>query len=411
EHRPGPNGGWFYILTDDEAPNYKLMRTPVARVDPSNWTEVVAHSPDIYMQGVDVFKDHMVLSERRGGYRSLRIVRLEDGEEHLVELPETVSSVGLSTNEAFDSSVLRISYTSLVTPRSIYDYDMNSRERTLLKQTEVLGGYDPADYESYRVWATADDGVQVPISIVHRKGLEKNGSNPCLLYGYGSYGASMDPRFSSNNVSLLDRGFVYAVGHIRGGAEMGRHWKEDGNMLNKKNTFTDFIACAETLIAEGYTNSDRLAIRGGSAGGLLMGAVLNMRPDLFKVAHAAVPFVDVINTMLDASIPLTTGEYEEWGNPNESQSYFYMKSYSPYDNVTAQDYPDMLVTAGLNDPRVHYWEPAKWTARLRAHKTDDNMLVMKTNMGAGHGGASGRYGRLRETAFEYAFIIDRVMSD
>ncbi|MHC4416845.1 MAG: prolyl oligopeptidase family serine peptidase [Planctomycetota bacterium] len=285
---------------------------------------------------------------------------------------------------------------------------MNTRRRTLLKQQEVLGGYDPNGYGTKRLYATAPDGARIPISVVHRKGVLPDGDNPCLLHGYGSYGASMDPWFSSNNVSLLDRGFVYATAHVRGGAEMGRHWKEDGRMFNKRNTFTDFVACAEYLIDHGYTRPGRLAIRGGSAGGLLIGAVLNMRPDLFAAAHASVPFVDVLNTMIDASIPLTTDEYEEWGDPDVDECYFYIKSYSPYDNVAARDYPHILITAGLNDPRVHYWEPAKWAAKLRATKTDDNLLLLKTNMGAGHGGASGRYKRYEELAFQYAFIIDRV---
>ena len=409
EHRRGPGGGWFYILTDaDDSPNYTLVRAPVASPGPSNWETVVAHSPEVYLTGLDVFGDFLVLSERRGGFTQLRVHAFADGREHLVELPESVATVYPGTNEQYDTDVLRFRYMSLITPRTIFDYDMKTRSRTLLKQQEVLGGYDPDEYESTRLYATASDGTRVPISVVHRKGITTSGENPCLLYGYGSYGASMDPRFNSNNVSLLDRGFVYATAHVRGGAEMGRHWKNDGRMLNKRNTFTDFIAAAEYLIEAGYTNPDRLAIKGGSAGGLLMGAVLNLRPDLFEAAHAAVPFVDVLNTMLDPSIPLTTGEYEEWGDPNVDEYYFYIKSYSPYDNVTARDYPHILITAGLNDPRVHYWEPAKWAAKLRATRTDDDLLLLKTNMGAGHGGASGRYKRYEEVAFEYAFIIDRV---
>ncbi len=409
DHRPGPDGGWFYIVTDaDHAPNYKLVRTPVANPGPEHWETIIPHSKEIFLRGVDVFKDHLVISERREGYTALRVRRLSDDAEHVIALPETVCSVSPSTNREFNTDTFRFSYTSLITPRSIFDYDLNTGDRTLRKQDEVLGGYDPNLYTSDRLYATASDGTKIPISIVHRKGLQRNGENPTLLYGYGSYGFSMDPRFSAPNLSLLDRGFVYAIAHVRGGSEMGRHWKEDGRMLHKRNTFTDFIACAEHLIHEKYTTPKRLAIRGGSAGGLLIGAVLNMRPDLFAVAHAAVPFVDVVNTMLDASIPLTTGEYEEWGNPNDSTSYHYIKSYSPYDNVTAQEYPDILVTAGLNDSRVHYWEPAKWTAKLRATKTDHNLLIMKTNMGAGHGGASGRYGRYRELAFQYAFIIDHI---
>ncbi len=409
DHRRGADGGTFYIVTDaDNSPNFKLVTAPVSDPSPSNWTTLIAHSTDVFLTGVSVFADHMVLSERRDGYTALSVHNFADGKAHLIELPESVATVRGSTNVEYDTATFRLAYTSLVTPNSIYDYDVNTRSRTLMKQQEVLGGYEPSAYVTARGYATASDGARVPISIVHRKGIKLDGNNPCLLYGYGSYGASMDPYFSSNNLSLLDRGFVYAIAHVRGGSEMGRHWKEDGKMLNKRNTFTDFIAVAEVLIDQNYTNPDRLAIRGGSAGGLLIGAVLNMRPDLFAAAHAAVPFVDVVNTMLDASIPLTTGEYEEWGNPNESTYYAYIKSYSPYDNVTSQDYPHILITAGLNDPRVHYWEPAKWSAKLRDMKTDDNLLILKTNMGAGHGGASGRYSRYEELAFEYAFIIDRV---
>jgi oligopeptidase B len=409
DHRPGPDGGWFYLVTDaDESPNFKLVRAPVATPGPEHWETIVPHSREVFLRNVSVFRDHLVLSERRGGYTALRVRRHRDGAEHLVRTPEEVCAISGAANAEFDTDVFRFAYTSLVTPRTIFDYDLETRERTLLKQQEVLGGYAPGQYETHRTWATAADGARIPISVIHRKGVERRGDNPCVLYGYGSYGASMDPWFSSNNVSLLDRGFVYAIAHVRGGSEMGRHWKEEGRMLNKRNTFTDFIAAAEHLIAEGYTSPERLAIRGGSAGGLLIGATINLRPDLFAAAHAAVPFVDVINTMLDPSIPLTTGEYEEWGNPENEEHYWYIKGYSPYDNVAAQDYPDLLITAGLNDPRVHYWEPAKWAAKLRDTKTGDSLLLLKTNMGAGHGGASGRYGRLRELAFEYAFIVDRV---
>jgi oligopeptidase B len=295
---------------------------------------------------------------------------------------------------------------SLITPRTVFDYHMDARTRTLKKQDEVLGGYDPALYRSERLHAQAADGKDIPISLVYRQGMKRDGRCPLLLYGYGSYGASMDPYFSSNRLSLLDRGFVFAIAHIRGGGDLGRPWYDDGKLLNKKNTFTDFIACAEHLIAEQYTSPDRLAIMGASAGGLLMGAVNNLRPDLFNVVVAKVPFVDLMNTMLDETIPLTVIEYEEWGNPHEKEYYDYMKSYSPYDNVAARDYPNILITAGLNDPRVQYWEPAKWTARLRALKTDDHRLLLKTNMGAGHGGRSGRYDKLREIAFEYAFMVD-----
>jgi oligopeptidase B len=303
---------------------------------------------------------------------------------------------------------VRFTYTSLVTPASVYDFDLARRTRELKKATEVLGGYDAARYGTERSWARAADGTMIPVSLVYRKPLARDGSRPMLLYAYGSYGSSTDPSFSSANLSLLDRGVVYAIAHVRGGQEMGRSWYEQGKLLNKKNTFTDFIAVAEHLARERYTSPERLAIRGGSAGGLLMGAVVNMRPDLFRAVVADVPFVDVINTMLDASIPLTTGEWLQWGNPSQPRYYGYMKSYSPYDNVERKAYPAMLVTAGLNDPRVGYWEPAKWVAKLRAHKTDSNPLLLRTNMGAGHGGASGRYDALRETAVRYAFILDQL---
>ena len=407
-HQRGADGGSFLILTDDDAPNYRLARAPIASPGPEHWETVIPHDPAVYLQGVSVFADHLVTSERRGGYRALRVIPHDDSPAHVVEVPEVVSVLVPQQNREYDTSTFRFSYSSLVTPNSVFDYDVRTRQRTLLKQTEVLGGYDPAQYESQRLYATAADGTRIPISVVYRRGFERDGHHPCLLYGYGSYGASMDPWFSSNNVSLLDRGFVYAIAHIRGGAEMGRAWKEQGRLMHKINTFTDFIACAEHLIAEEWTSPDRLAIRGGSAGGLLIGAVVNMRPDLFAAAHAAVPFVDVVNTMRDASIPLTTGEYEEWGNPHEPEAYAYIRRYSPYENVRRQAYPDLLITAGLNDPRVHYWEPAKWAARLRDRKTGDSVLLLKTNMGAGHGGSSGRYGRLRETAMQYAFIVDRV---
>jgi oligopeptidase B len=323
-----------------------------------------------------------------------------------VAFPEPVYTVRQGRNPEFNTTTLRFNYASLVTPMSVFDYEMDARTRELKKQDEVLGGYDPFLYESERIFAKAADGTPVPISIVYKKGLTRDGGNPLLLYGYGSYGINSDPYFSSNRLSLLDRGFIYAIAHIRGGEEMGRTWYEKGKLLHKKNTFTDFIVCAENLIAEKYTASDKLVIQGGSAGGLLMGAVTNMRPELFEIVIAKVPFVDVVNTMLDASIPLTVIEYDEWGNPNEKKFYDYIKSYSPYDNIEAKAYPHILVTAGLNDPRVHYWEPAKWTAKLRTLKTGDNRLLLKTEMGAGHGGPSGRYDYLKEMAFEYAFIFD-----
>jgi oligopeptidase B len=334
------------------------------------------------------------------------IRNLKTDDEHNIDFPEPAYSIGQGWNPDFKSTCLRFVYQSMVTPRAVFDYDMNTRKRDLRKQQEVLGGYNPDDYVTRRIYAEAGDGTMIPMSIVYRKGFVKDGSGPALLYSYGSYGISSDPYFSSNRLSLLDRGFIVVMAHVRGGGEMGRYWYDDGKLLNKKNTFTDFIACAEHLIAEKYTSSDRMVIGGGSAGGLLVGAVVNMRPELFRVVVADVPFVDVINTMLDESIPLTVIEYEEWGNPREKEYYDYMLSYSPYDNVEARGYPDMLITAGLNDTRVQYWEPAKWTAKLRAMKTDSNRLLLKTSMGAGHVGKSGRYEKLREIALEFAFVFD-----
>jgi oligopeptidase B len=324
-----------------------------------------------------------------------------------VDFPEEISTFQRSDNPEFDTEVVRFTYSSPVTPPTVYDYDMKRRTRAVKKRTEVPN-YQPARYATERTWALATDGARVPVSLLYRKPLVRDGSRPMLLYAYGSYGYSTDPGFASNIFSLVDRGFVYAIAHIRGGQEMGRGWYDDGKMLRKKNTFTDFIAAAEHLVQRGYTRSDRLAIRGGSAGGLLMGAVTTMRPDLFRAVVADVPFVDVINTMLDATIPLTTQEWQQWGNPADSTQYAYMKSYSPYDNVAPKNYPSILVTAGLNDPRVGYWEPAKWVAKLRATKTDKNTLLLKTNMGAGHGGSSGRYDYLKEMAFRYAFVLDQV---
>jgi len=400
------HGDHFYVVTNDQAKNFKLMKTPTAKPSKDNWTEALAHRPTVKIDDVDAFQDHLVIYEREAGLRKMRVQSLTDGKEFYPPFPEPVYTFSAMDNEEFATSLLRFNYTSLITPPSVFDYDMKLRTRELKKQDEVLGGYDPSHYLSQRLSATAADGTAIPISLVYKKGLVRNGASPMLLYGYGSYGASMDPRFSSNRLSFLDRGFIYAIAHIRGGGEMGRPWHDDGKLLNKKHTFTDFIACAEYLIAQKYTSPGRLAIQGGSAGGLLMGAVTNMRPDLFKVVVAQVPFVDVMNTMLDASIPLTVIEYEEWGNPNDPSYYDYMRSYSPYDNVEAKAYPNILITAGLNDPRVAYWEPAKWTAKLRATKTDGNRLLMRTNMGAGHGGASGRYDYLKEIAFDYAFIFD-----
>lgn len=402
------HGNDFYIVTNDNALNFKLMKAPVADPRQENWTEVIGHRPDVKLDGVDAFAGHLAIYERHAGLKRMRMRDVQGGGEHYVSFPEPVYTFSAGPNAEFETTQVRLTYTSLVTPRTVFDYDVTTRQLELKKQDEVLGGYNPELYETKRELATAPDGVKVPISIVYRKGARLDGTHPALLYAYGSYGASMDPSFSSSRLSLLDRGFVFAIAHIRGGGDMGRPWYEDGKLLKKKNTFTDFIASAEHLIARGYTSSDRLAIQGGSAGGLLMGAVANMRPDLFAAVVAQVPFVDVINTMLDASIPLTVIEYEEWGNPANRAYYDYMMSYSPYDNVEAKDYPHILVTAGLNDPRVQYWEPAKWTAKLRAMKTDNNRLLLKTNLGAGHGGPSGRYDSLKETAFVYAFILDTI---
>jgi len=398
----------FLIVTNDQAENFKVVSVATANPAKENWQEIIPHRPVVKVDGIAAFQDHLVVHEREDGLEKIRITHLSSNETHYIDFPEAAYTYWPHANREFHTHLLRFSYTSLITPDSVFDYDMNARTRELKKQEEVLGGYDPKLFETERIFAIANDGTKVPISLVYKKGLVKNGQNPLLLYGYGSYEASMSPAFISHRLSLLERGFVYAIAHIRGGGEMGRHWYEQGKMFHKRNTFTDFIACAEHLIAEKYTSSQKLAIFGRSAGGLLMGAVVNMRPDLFKVVTAQVPFVDVINTMLDASIPLTTSEYKEWGNPNHKAEYDYIKTYSPYDNVEAKAYPHMLVTAGLNDPRVHYWEPAKWTAKLRALKTDNNVLLLKTDMSSGHGGPSGRYEYLREMAFTYAFIFNRL---
>ena len=362
------------------------------------------------LEGFELFDRFLVLAERRGGLNQLRIKEMTAGgtEGHDLDFGEPAYSARLGVNPDPSSRTLRYVYQSLTTPRSVFDYDPATREKTLRKQDQVLGGFDSADYRTERLWAVASDGTEVPVSVVYRPDLRPaEGGSPLLLYGYGAYGASMDAGFSSLRLSLLDRGFVYAIAHIRGGEEMGRSWYEDGKLLNKKNTFTDFIAAAEHLAADGYADPDRIYAMGGSAGGLLMGAVFNLRPDLWGGVVAQVPFVDVVTTMLDASIPLTTFEWDEWGDPREREYYDYMLSYSPYDNVEAKDYPHMLVTTGLHDSQVQYWEPAKWVARLRAKKTDDNLLLLKTNMSAGHGGASGRFDRYRETALVYAFLLDR----
>jgi oligopeptidase B len=396
----------FYVTTNWDALNFRLMETPDDATGKENWQEVIAHREDVLLSGVEVFKNWLVVSERANGLRQLRVINQKTKEEHYLDFGEQAYTAYVSTNRVYDSEILRYGYTSMTTPNSTYDYDLNSREKELKKQQEVVGGYNSEDYVTERLYGEARDGTLVPISLVYKKGLEKNGDNPLLLYGYGSYGATIDPSFSSTRLSLLDRGFVYAIAHIRGGQTLGRQWYEDGKMFKKKNTFNDFIDCGEYLIDQNYTNKDKLFAMGGSAGGLLMGAVVNMRPDLWKGVVAAVPFVDVVTTMLDESIPLTTGEFDEWGNPTALESYEYMKSYSPYDQVRKQAYPNMLVTTGLHDSQVQYWEPAKWVAKIRDMKTDDNVLLLETNMEAGHGGASGRFERYKVTALEYAFFLN-----
>ncbi|MEE4255771.1 MAG: S9 family peptidase [Bacteroidales bacterium] len=396
----------FYIRTNHEAKNFRLMETPARRTALKNWKEVIPHREDVLLEDYEVFNKYLALQERKNGLTEIRVLSHDAKKDFYIEFDEQAYVVYLSTNLDFDTELLRYGYTSMTIPNSVYDYNMNTGQKELLKRQEVVGGYDPDLYYAERLFATAADGVKVPISLVYKKDLKKEGGNPLVLYGYGSYGASMDPYFSSTRLSLLDRGFVYAIAHIRGGEEMGRQWYEDGKLLKKKNTFTDFISCGEFLIEKGYTTPDNIYAMGGSAGGLLVGAVYNMRPDLFKGVIAAVPFVDVVTTMLDESIPLTTGEYDEWGNPNVKEYYDYMLSYSPYDNVEAKDYPAMLVTTGLHDSQVQYWEPAKWVAKLRDMKTDDNLLLLWTNMDYGHGGASGRFQRYKEVALEYAFLID-----
>ncbi len=400
------SGDKFYMVTNRNATNFRLMETSVNTTSEENWKEVIPHREEVLLQGVEVFKNHLVIDERKEGLTQLRVIDHRSGDEQFVDFGEPVYSAFTGMNEVFDTNILRYEYTSLTTPHSTYDYNMETGEKTLMKQQEIVGGHDPDDYVTERIWATARDGVRIPISMVYRKGFNKDGSGPLLLYGYGSYGATIDPDFGSDRLSLLDRGFAYAIAHIRGGQMLGREWYEDGKMFNKINTFYDFIDCSKYLIDEKYTSPAHLYAMGGSAGGLLMGAIINMEPDLYHGVIAAVPFVDLISTMWDESIPLTTNEFDEWGNPKNLDSYEYMLSYSPYDNVTAQDYPHILVTTGLFDSQVQYWEPAKWVARLRDKKTDENLLIFQTDMEVGHGGASGRFKRYRTTAMEYAFLLD-----
>jgi len=395
----------FYIRTNKGAKNFRIVTAPVNDPSEKNWKEFVPHNLAVKIEGVSLFADHAVLSEWEGGLQQLEVVNFKTNKHNRIAFPEPVYSAGLSANPEYNTSVVRYSYNSMVTPNSTFDYDMNTGKSTLLKQQEVPGGFDRNNYQSERVFATASDGTKIPMSMVYKKGVKMDGSAPLLLYGYGSYGISIPPTFSSTRLSLLDRGVIFVIGHIRGGGELGEEWRQAGRMMNKMNTFTDFIACAETLIKNKYTSKDRLVIQGGSAGGLLVGAVSNLRPDLFKAVVSQVPFVDVLNTMLDASLPLTTSEYIEWGNPNEKAAFDYMKTYSPYDNVAKKDYPATLVKVSVNDSQVPYWEGTKLVAKLRTMKTDHNPLLLKVNFGAGHGGASGRYDALRESAFDYAFML------
>ncbi len=399
-------GDMFYIRTNWNAKNFRLMKTSVHHTDQSSWEEVLPHRDAVLLESVELFQDFFVAEERHQGLVRLRILPWSGEGEHYVEVGEPAYMLGLGDNPECRTSTLRYVYTSMTTPHSVYDYDMKTGTQVLRKQEEILGGFTASRYSTERMWATASDGEQIPISLVYRNDLRKSGGNPLLLYGYGSYGMSMDASFSSPRLSLLDRGFTFAIAHVRGGEELGRAWYEAGKLLRKKTTFTDFVACAEYLIRQGHTSKEQLYAMGGSAGGLLMGAVLNMRPELFHGVVAQVPFVDVMTTMLDPTLPLTTGEYDEWGDPNQKEYYDYMVSYSPYDRVAEQAYPHVLVTTGLHDSQVQYWEPAKWVAKLRALKTDQNRLLLKTNMDAGHGGASGRFRRYQELAFIYTFLLD-----
>ncbi len=400
-------GGDFYIVTNkDNATNFKLMKVSEKNTSIGNWTEVIAHREDTLLEGIDIFKDYLVVEERSNGLNKINI-RPWKGESYYLPFEIETYTAYTTTNIDFDTEILRYGYQSMATPSSVIDFNMRTKEKTVLKEQEVMGGkFDKNNYEEKRIWATATDGTKVPMSMVYRKGMKQDGKNPLLQYAYGSYGATMDPYFSTTRLSLLDRGFVYVIAHIRGGEDLGREWYENGKLLKKKNTFTDFIDCSKFLIQEKYTSAEHLYAEGGSAGGLLMGAIVNMAPELYNGVIAAVPFVDVVTTMLDETIPLTTGEYDEWGNPNDKTYYDYMKSYSPYDNIVAQEYPNMLVTTGLHDSQVQYWEPAKWVAKIREYKTDKNVLYLDTNMDAGHGGASGRFEALKELAKEFSFMLD-----
>jgi oligopeptidase B len=409
EYHATHHAGKFFIVTNHEARNFRLMQASVEQPGIEHWQEVVPHREDVLLDYVDSFKDYIVLYERKNGLRQIRILSINTPENRqYVEFPEPAYSVDFESNPEYDSNILRFRYSSLITPASVIDYHMDTGVWELVRQEEIPSGYDITQYVSERIYADAPDGKRVPISLVYKRELPRDGNNPTLLYGYGAYGSAIDAGFNSGLISLLDRGFVFAIGHVRGGSDMGRAWYEDGKLFNKKNSFTDFIACAEHLIREGFTSREKLAITGGSAGGLLVSACLTMRPDLFKAVIAKVAFVDVVTTMSDPTIPLTALEYDEWGNPENIEFYEYMMSYSPYDNVRPTTYPHMLITTGLNDPRVAYWEPAKFAAKLREMKTDDNLLLLQTNFASGHAGASGRYDNLKEVAVDYAFLIDRL---
>ena len=398
-------GNQFYIVTNQDHLNFSIKTCNLDSTNKENWKEFIAGRENVLIEGLDVFNDFLVISERENGLTNLNVMNLENDSSHYIPFNEPAYVAGTSTNLMMDSNVLRFAYNSMINPGTLYEYNMLSKESKVLKEKEIVGGYNKQEFISERIWATGRDGTKIPMSMVYKKGIKKDGNNPTLLYAYGSYGYSIDPSFSSNRLSLLDRGFIFVIAHIRGGEEMGRKWYEDGKLLKKKNTFYDFIDCSKYLIDEKYCSSSNLYASGGSAGGLLMGAIINMNPELYNGVIAHVPFVDVITTMLDETIPLTTGEYDEWGNPNDKKYYDYMKSYSPYDNISQKDYPNLLITTGFHDSQVQYWEPAKWIAKLRELKTDNHLLLLKTNMKTGHGGASGRFEYLKEIAFDYAFLF------
>ena len=411
EYDISPYKDKFFIRTNLDALNFRLMETPANKTGKEHWKEVFPHREDVLFENFEIFNDYLVADERTNGLTQLKVINLADNSWHYIDFKEQAYSAWISVNPEVNTRILRFGYSSLTTPNSIYDYDMETREAKLMKQEEVVGSFSPEDYFSERIYGETSDGKKIPISLVYRKGIKKNGNNPLLLYGYGSYGYTIEPSFNSELLSLLDRGFIYAIAHVRGGQIFGRKWYDDGKLLNKKNTFADFNACAEYLISEKYTSNNKLFAYGGSAGGLLIGAVINMKPELYRGVIASVPFVDVVTTMLDESIPLTTSEYDEWGNPNDKMYYEYMLSYSPYDNVMPGNYPAMLVTTGFYDSQVQYWEPLKWVAKLRDVKRDNNILLLYTNMDTGHTGASGRFRQHKETALKYAFLFKLAGTD